>query len=91
MALSVDETRKIAALARLELSAAEEELYTEQLQAIVGYIDQLGDYETAEEPRNRPAAREAQDVAREAQFQQRFMENAPALLDSFLLVPQVKA
>lgn len=39
--LSLEEVRRIAALARLELTPAEEQLFAGQLSAILDYVDQL--------------------------------------------------
>ena len=41
MSLSLDEVRRIAGLARLELSSEEEELFRGQLSAILDYVEQL--------------------------------------------------
>ena len=41
MSLTADDVRKVAHLARLELSDAEVETMTRQLAAIVDYVDQL--------------------------------------------------
>jgi aspartyl-tRNA(Asn)/glutamyl-tRNA(Gln) amidotransferase subunit C len=41
VALSLEEVRRIAALARLRLSPEEERTFAEQLSAILGYVDQL--------------------------------------------------
>ena len=41
MSLSADDVRKVASLARLELSPAELATMTEQLSAILNYFDQL--------------------------------------------------
>ena len=41
MALSLEEVRRIAALARLRLSPEEERTFAGQLSAILGYVDQL--------------------------------------------------
>ena len=41
MSLSADEVRKVADLARLELSEADVEIMARQLSAIVDYINQL--------------------------------------------------
>jgi aspartyl-tRNA(Asn)/glutamyl-tRNA(Gln) amidotransferase subunit C len=46
MALTPDEVRGVAHLARLELSPAELETMTRQLRAIVEYIDQLRQVDT---------------------------------------------
>ncbi len=41
MALSLEEVRRIAALARLRLSPEEEQTFAVQLSAILGYVEQL--------------------------------------------------
>ena len=41
MSLSLDEVRRIAVLARLELSQEEEQLFAGQLSAILDYVEQL--------------------------------------------------
>ncbi|HET7752487.1 MAG TPA: Asp-tRNA(Asn)/Glu-tRNA(Gln) amidotransferase subunit GatC [Anaeromyxobacteraceae bacterium] len=41
MSLSLDEVRRIAVLARLELSPEEEQLFAGQLSAILDYVEQL--------------------------------------------------
>jgi aspartyl-tRNA(Asn)/glutamyl-tRNA(Gln) amidotransferase subunit C len=45
MALTPEEVRRVAALARLELSAAEEELFAEQLSRVLDEIDRLDRFE----------------------------------------------
>lgn len=91
--------RRIAELARLRISAREETMFASQLSEIVDYIDQLREFDdgtaslddadaasdTADNDLPRPAS-----VAGSALLDQ-FLDNAPASLDRFLLVPQVKA
>ena len=43
MPISLEEVRKIAKLARLKLTAEEEQKYAVQLSAILDYVDQLSD------------------------------------------------
>ncbi|HEY9152642.1 MAG TPA: Asp-tRNA(Asn)/Glu-tRNA(Gln) amidotransferase subunit GatC [Anaerolineales bacterium] len=50
MSLSKQEVEHIAKLARLELSAEQEELYREQLSAILDYIAKLRELDTADVP-----------------------------------------
>lgn len=93
MALTIEEVRKIAALARLRLTPEEEAVYVGQLGRIVDYIDQLQQYESAEAVEDTEAAQaapEADDRAREGLPRELFLANAPASLDGFLLVPVVK-
>jgi aspartyl-tRNA(Asn)/glutamyl-tRNA(Gln) amidotransferase subunit C len=46
MKISLDQVRYVAELARLDLAAGEEELLTGQLNAILEYMDQLGEVDT---------------------------------------------
>jgi aspartyl-tRNA(Asn)/glutamyl-tRNA(Gln) amidotransferase subunit C len=47
MPITKSDVDKIAELARLELTAEETEAFTEQLSAIIGYIDKLNEIDTA--------------------------------------------
>ena|ERR1051325_2841387 len=48
MPITKVDVEKIAELARLELTGGEAESFTEQLSAILGYIDKLNELDTAE-------------------------------------------
>ena len=91
MALTPEDVRKIAALARLRFTPEEEAKLTGQLAKIVDYIDQLQAYEPAEPEGGSPGVREAEDRPHECLPRSRFLANAPAAMDAFLLVPEVKA
>lgn len=92
MALNVEEVRKIAALARLRFKPEEEAVFVGQLGKIVDYIDQLQRYETGTETDSALEAREEEDTTagRECIPREQFLANAPAAMDGFLLVPEVK-
>jgi aspartyl-tRNA(Asn)/glutamyl-tRNA(Gln) amidotransferase subunit C len=90
MALTIEEVRKIAALARLRFTNAEEATFTGQLSKIVDYIDQLQRIEAGEGDAAAAAPREEDDRARPCLPRESFLANAPAALDGFLLVPEVK-
>ncbi len=47
MSLTAEEVAKVALLARLRLAPGELELFTGQLNAIVGFVEQLGELDTA--------------------------------------------
>ena len=47
MSMTADEVAKVALLARLRLDPAELALFTGQLNAIVGFVEQLGELDTA--------------------------------------------
>lgn len=96
MSLTADSVKQIAALARLRLSPDEERRFGEQLGKVVDYIDQLQQYEEtagSELPPHLPVVppgHEAEDRARPGLPREAFLANAPAALDAFLLVPEVK-
>ena len=91
----MEEVRRIAELARLQLSAGEEAQFASQLGRIVDYIDQLRAFD-AEAPQPDGTEPEQDAAANDVPAENRpllddFLDNAPASLDRFLLVPQVKA
>jgi aspartyl-tRNA(Asn)/glutamyl-tRNA(Gln) amidotransferase subunit C len=101
MALSIDDVRKIASLARLRLAPEEEAAFAGQLGKIVDYIDQLQRVDTGQEQSAiagaataapaAPKAPEEPDLIRPCLPREAFLGNAPAALGGFLLVPAVKA
>jgi aspartyl-tRNA(Asn)/glutamyl-tRNA(Gln) amidotransferase subunit C len=90
MRLSTQEIRKIARLARLELTADEEHRYAGQLAEIVTYIDQLAQFEVEGGSAAATVAVERPDVPRRGLDLEEWLANAPAALDRFVMVPQVK-
>ncbi|TDA67491.1 MAG: Asp-tRNA(Asn)/Glu-tRNA(Gln) amidotransferase subunit GatC [Clostridia bacterium] len=46
MSISLEEVEHVALLARLELGPAEKEAYTQQLNAILGYMEKLNELDT---------------------------------------------
>jgi aspartyl-tRNA(Asn)/glutamyl-tRNA(Gln) amidotransferase subunit C len=90
MALTHDDVKKIAALARLRFTPEEELRLTGHLAKIVDYIDQLQAYEVAASDLGSRGVEEAEDRAAPCLPRERFLANAPASLDGFLLVPEVK-
>jgi aspartyl-tRNA(Asn)/glutamyl-tRNA(Gln) amidotransferase subunit C len=93
MSLSADDVRWVAHLARLELSQAELETITPQLQAIVAYVDQLRKANTdGVEPLAHPLP--IQNVFRDDQPAPSLsvdaaLANAPAREGEFYRVPAV--
>lgn len=90
MALTHEDVKKIATLARLRFSPEEEEKLTGQLAKIVDYIDQLQRFEGAEPATVVQGVREMEDRPQECLPREKFLANAPAAMDAFLLVPEVK-
>jgi aspartyl-tRNA(Asn)/glutamyl-tRNA(Gln) amidotransferase subunit C len=93
MSLSADEVRKVAELARLELSDADVEIMARQLSAIVDYINQLQTLNTdSVEPLAH--ALDLHDVFRDdvpapSLDADQALANAPARKDDFYRVPAV--
>jgi aspartyl-tRNA(Asn)/glutamyl-tRNA(Gln) amidotransferase subunit C len=94
MALTPEEVRKIASLARLRFTPEQETVFAGQLGRIVDYIDQLRSYEGEDgaAPAVSPApVLEAEDVTLPCLPRDLFLANAPATaLGEFLAVPEVK-
>ncbi len=93
MSLTADEVRKVADLARLEISDAELETMARQLNAIVDYINQLQQVNTdGVEPLAH--ALDLHDVFRadvpgQSLTENEALANAPARKDNFYSVPAV--
>ena len=97
MALNPQDVSRIAHLARLELSAAEQALMLEQLNGFFGIVEQMSAVDTrGVEPLYTPlsAVHEVQlrlrdDVVSEADHRAANQRSAPAVEDGLFLVPQV--
>src|SRR5436309_10066318 len=93
MSLSLDEVRKVARLARLELSEPDLERMQQQLSAILDYIDQLNQLNTeGVEPLAHPLP--VQNVFRpDAEAPSlpvdEALQNAPDRVDNYFGVPAV--
>jgi aspartyl-tRNA(Asn)/glutamyl-tRNA(Gln) amidotransferase subunit C len=95
MALSLDEVRRIAVLARLRLSPEEERVFQGQLSAILDYVKQLEELDvSAVEPMthalaagDQPPLRE--DAVRESLPPDEALANAPAREDTCFKVPRI--
>ena len=93
MSLSADEVRKVAELARLDMSDTDVETMTGQLNAIIDYINELQQVDTAGiEPMAH--ALDLHDVFRADESRPSLsadeaLANAPARKDEFYRVPPV--
>jgi aspartyl-tRNA(Asn)/glutamyl-tRNA(Gln) amidotransferase subunit C len=90
MALNQEDVRKIATLARLRFAPEDEERFAGQLAKVVDYIDQLQSFEGQAPAADVPGVREMTDVPHECLPREKVLANAPASMDGFLLVPEVK-
>ncbi len=97
MPITQNEVEKIAHLANLELTAEEKRLFSNQLAAIVEYVDQLDELDTSEvapwqtrgvgEVAASYAARE--DAVEPGLGQEQALDQAPDHDDEHFLVPRV--
>jgi aspartyl-tRNA(Asn)/glutamyl-tRNA(Gln) amidotransferase subunit C len=90
MALTHEDVKQIATLARLRFTPEEEVRLTGQLAKIVDYIDQLQAFEIADADPGSRGVQEADDKTAPCLPREKLLANAPASLDGFLLVPEVK-
>ena len=91
--ISTDDVRKIARLSRLELTDDEVSTYTEQLEAVLEYMDELSTVNTDEVP-EKVHAIELTDVLREdeptgSMEHKLALRESPQHDDTFFIVPRV--
>jgi len=97
MPITQTEVEKIAGLANLELTAGEKELFSNQLAAIVEYVDQLNELDTSGiKPWRHHSAGEAEtsyatrdDKVEPSLGQQKALEPAPDHDEGHFLIPRV--
>lgn len=95
MALSLEEVRRIAALARLRLSPEEERTFAEQLSAILGYVEQLKELDVSGvEPMTHALAAGGEVPLRGDALQDSLppgeaLANAPAREGTYFKVPRI--
>jgi aspartyl-tRNA(Asn)/glutamyl-tRNA(Gln) amidotransferase subunit C len=94
VALSLEEVRRIAALARLRLSPEEEETFAVQLSAILGYVEQLRELDVSgvEPMTHALAAGEVPlrpDALHESLTPAEALANAPAREGTCFKVPRI--
>ena len=93
MSLSIEQVRRIATLARIELSDADAEATRGKLNGIFGLIEQMQAVDTAGvEPMSHPqdvAQRLRPDVATEPDRREAFQRIAPQTEAGLYLVPKV--
>jgi aspartyl-tRNA(Asn)/glutamyl-tRNA(Gln) amidotransferase subunit C len=91
--IDLEQVRKVAHLARLELTPADEAVLPGQLSAILDYVEQLGELDTDDVPPTTRAI-DVSNIVRE-DLQKTFgdrealLENAPDREDDFFRVPQI--
>ena len=97
MPITRAEVEKIADLARLELTAQETDLFTEQLSSIIGYMEKLNEIDTTDVPpmsHCAPSGGDSEyakrdDEVRPSLGQKLAVENAPDSEAGYFKVPRV--
>lgn len=97
MAINRRDVQKIAELARLDLTAEETDLFTQQLGSILEHVQKLNELDTTDVPpmsHCSPAGGDAEyakrdDRARPSLGQKTAVENAPDSESGFFKVPKV--
>lgn len=93
--MSIDKkvVEHVALLARLKLSEEEKEIYTEQLNSILGYMDKLNKLDTSNIP---PTAHVLplknvyrDDVVKPSMKREKALANAPVEVDGQFKVPKI--
>jgi aspartyl-tRNA(Asn)/glutamyl-tRNA(Gln) amidotransferase subunit C len=93
MSVSLKEVEKIAGLARLHITQEEKKKYTEQLNLILDYMEQLNQVDTSDvEPLSHPL--ELTNVFREDEIRpslpvDKALKNAPDKSGNYFKVPKV--
>ena len=91
--ITVKDVEHVAKLARLELSEAEKETFTKQLDSILNYVEQMNEVDTTGiEPMSHVIP--VTNVMREDEVvytntKQELMKNAPEEEDGFFRVPKI--
>lgn len=91
--IDLDQVRKVALLARLELTVDEEQQFTEQLNGILDYVQQLSELNTDNiEPTTR--AIELSNITRRDELEpfsdrESILDIAPEREDDFFKVPKI--
>lgn len=93
MSLTLEDVKKIAHLARLNLSENDHELYTSQLSTILNFIDKMSEVDTDSiEPMAHPldlCQRLRLDDVTEANLRDKYQDIAPETEAGLYLVPKV--
>jgi aspartyl-tRNA(Asn)/glutamyl-tRNA(Gln) amidotransferase subunit C len=93
MSLDKETVKKVARLARIEMSDQELDVYGPQLNNIIGFIEQLAEVDTDNvEPLPSPvniALHLREDVVNDGNITDSVLKNAPEEMEDFFVVPKV--
>ncbi len=91
--ITSSDVRKVANLARLELPEDQIEIYTEQLEKILSYVEQLQSIDTSNVP---PTARAVEvvnvlreDLVEKTNIREDILDQAPQREEDFYRVPKI--
>ncbi len=91
--IDLEQVRKVASLARLELSEAEEQQFTGQLNSILDYVQQLDELDTTDVPPTTRAI-EVSNITRPDRLEvfagrEAILDSAPDREEDFFKVPKI--
>ncbi|MEL6468119.1 MAG: Asp-tRNA(Asn)/Glu-tRNA(Gln) amidotransferase subunit GatC [Cyanobacteria bacterium J06623_4] len=91
--IDIEQVRKVANLARLELNEAEEAQFTEQLNGILEYVQQLNELDTEDVPPTTRAI-EVSNITRPDRLEvftdrEAILDSAPEREEDFFKVPKI--
>ena len=93
MSLESDDVRRIAILARINVPAEELEPLAEEMNGIIGWIEQLSEVDTeGVEPMTSVTEmimKQREDKISDAGYAERVVKNAPDRINDFFTVPKV--
>lgn len=93
MSVDIATVKRVARLARLALSEDEAVLFQSELNAILGFVEQMNEIDVTDiEPLTSVVAQSMkmrEDVVADGFYPDRILANAPAADDDFFMVPKV--
>ena len=93
MSVDAATVKRIARLARIRIEDAEVQTYQSELNAILGFVEQLGEVDVSGvEPMTSVTPmqlRRRQDVVTDGGYPEKIVANAPLSDDNFFMVPKV--
>lgn len=93
MKIDREQVKKVAHLARLEITPQEEEEFTTQLSSILEYVEQLNELDTTDVPPTTRAI-ETSNITRDDRLnpfsnKEKLLDQAPLREDNYFRVPQI--
>jgi len=93
MSVDAATVKRIGRLARIRIEESEVEKYQDELNAILGFVEQLGEVDvTGVEPMTSVTPmrlRRRDDVVTDGGYPEQIVSNAPLSEDNFFMVPKV--